>query len=153
MKYHPRSQALNHSCRWWIMWKALIFIVYYSFFNRIGRVTEMFMYLMDGQSILFWFPGVNAFLLNSLIFVQKTASWIIIMSWDRYAIFYGTCWDKNALDIKKTKWISLLPAVPKSINKKFIVFDCNWANSTAQFKCALYTTTRRKVNENNKSKA
>lgn len=31
----------------------------------------------------------------------------------------------------------LLLTVPECINKDFIVLDCNWANSTAKFKCTL----------------
>lgn len=41
---------------------------------------------------------------------------------------------------------SLLPAVPKSINKNFVVFDCNWANRAAKFKCTLKSS----VNQINK---
>lgn len=33
--------------------------------------------------------------------------------------------------------VNLLPAIPKGINKNFVVFDCNWANSAAKLKCTL----------------
>jgi len=35
--------------------------------------------------------------------------------------------------------IFLLSTIPKSINKNFIVLDCNWANCAAKFKCTLNT--------------
>lgn len=40
---------------------------------------------------------------------------------------------------KKTKSSSLLPTVPKSVNKNFVVLDCYWANSASEFKSTLIT--------------
>jgi hypothetical protein len=31
----------------------------------------------------------------------------------------------------------LLSTIPKSIDKNFVVLDCNWANCAAKFKCTL----------------
>lgn len=31
----------------------------------------------------------------------------------------------------------LLSAIPKGISKEFVVLDCYWANSAANFKCTL----------------